>query len=280
MSLSPRPTRARLAAAALVATSVLAACQGGGTGGSDSAAAAADTAVAANEARLKQVDDSVNNLLSLLAAQTDTLKRAVEAREVRLEDMASKNPDALARLTTFVGEFRTMQATLRAKDDTIKALRLQVDSLIKERDMWKGKYEALLKRYRSLQGRATKFAETEKKTKQKLDSTTKVVDSVVTVVRTGYVLVATRQELVDKGIAGKTNRFGLGRIVLKTVDPSQLTKVNTADTKDIELGADAGKVEVLSAHPTGSYTLVGTMLKVTDPDAFWGSTRVLVVMTP
>jgi hypothetical protein len=61
-----------------------------------------------------------------------------------------------------------------------------------------------------------------------------------------------------------------------------LTKINIKETREFAIGAK--KAEIVSSHPKHSYEIVGEKtadkLVVSDPDAFWRNSKVLVIVVP
>jgi hypothetical protein len=268
--------------AASMSAAALAGCDTKPAGQTDSAVSATGGRPAPTVEQLKVFDDSVERMLGALTTATDTLKARVEVREIQLNAIAESSPAALARLGNFVADFKRMQVTLRAKDDTIQQLRRRIVALTAENRRLRRELLAVKGASEVLKGRIAKSDSSAVRTDSILKRTEAVRDSAVKKAATAYVLIEDRDELVRLGIAGKSNRLGLGRIVLKTVDPSRLQRIDIYQTRDFEIPAAAKDVEVLSSHPSGSYVIApsggGSRLRLVDPDEFWSVTKVLVIM--
>ncbi len=102
---------------------------------------------------------------------------------------------------------------------------------------------------------------------------------------TAYYVIGTKKELMERGIIDRQGAFlGMGgtKKVAGNVAYEDLTRINIYETKEFSIGGK--KAEVVSTHPNSSYELVGSKtfdkLVVSDPDAFWKNSKVLVIVTP
>lgn len=98
------------------------------------------------------------------------------------------------------------------------------------------------------------------------------------VINEGYILVADKKQLKDMGITEggflKKSKTNIGNVNL-----SKCSKVNISVFT--ELPVNAKSIKILSSVPTGSYTIKSNgnsqILKITDPNAFWSLSNVLVI---
>ncbi len=103
--------------------------------------------------------------------------------------------------------------------------------------------------------------------------------------QTGFWTVGTAKELRDKNIIDKEGAFlGLGgvKVLSEDMNLEDLTQVNIKEVKEIAIGAK--KAELVTPHPKGSYEFVEegksvTKLTISDSDAFWRNSKVLVIAT-
>jgi hypothetical protein len=271
---------ARLGLLALVVT--VSACDKGAQPAGSSGAGDKGNATVDQAAALKAVDDSVAKLLARVDSSTTSLRQEVMDQERSLELIREGNPSALAKLTTVVDQFVTMKATLKAKDDTIATLRERIRSLVAENKRLRAQIASLtgsVAARDSLLGRSDSVM---KVVDARLMETEATRDSIRKALNTRQVLIAERRELERLGIAGKTNRFGLGQTVLKKVDPSLLQTVDMTTTTSFDVPAGASKVQVLTTHGEGSFQVVpngaNSQVRIQNPDAFWAASKVLVIM--
>jgi predicted nucleic acid-binding Zn-ribbon protein len=100
---------------------------------------------------------------------------------------------------------------------------------------------------------------------------------------TGHVAYGTFQELKEKGLLTKEGGFlGLGsnKVVNNQFDEDYFTTLDIRDTKVIPLHAK--KAQVISEHPTDSYSLVEeegqiAYLQIDNPDEFWKISKYAVI---
>ncbi|MCF8465003.1 MAG: hypothetical protein K9G41_09185 [Flavobacteriales bacterium] len=101
----------------------------------------------------------------------------------------------------------------------------------------------------------------------------------------GFWTMGTVKELRDKSIIDKEGAFlGLGgvKVLSENMNLEDLTQVNIQEVKEIAIGTK--KAELVSPHPKGSYEFVEenktvTKLSISDADAFWRNSKVLVIVT-
>ncbi|MBE0661882.1 MAG: hypothetical protein IH597_05375 [Bacteroidales bacterium] len=113
---------------------------------------------------------------------------------------------------------------------------------------------------------------------------TAMIDQKIVDMNKVWYVVGERSELDDKGIIDRQGGFmGIG----KTTIPAEnfiKNEFTEADMRQItEIITNASKVEVVTAHPAGSYELVGEnpieKLVIKDPEQFWKASKYLVVST-
>lgn len=100
---------------------------------------------------------------------------------------------------------------------------------------------------------------------------------------TVYYAIGTAKELRGNGVVtkeggvagiGSVNKLNVGEL-----NKEYFTEIDKTRTQEIPVMAK--KAKLVSDHPAGSYTWVGTAekLSITDPDAFWSLSRFLVIET-
>lgn len=101
---------------------------------------------------------------------------------------------------------------------------------------------------------------------------------------TVYYIIGTKQQLRDKGIISQSGGFlGIGKKtnIASDSDLSNYTKIDARRIKHIILPGH--KTQILTSHPSSSYTLEGgadkaTALDITDVSAFWAKSKFLVIL--
>jgi hypothetical protein len=102
---------------------------------------------------------------------------------------------------------------------------------------------------------------------------------------TAYWVKGTKKDLMERKIIDREGAFlGMGGVkkVSGNVTYEDLTKINIKETREFAIGAK--KAEIVSSHPKQSYEIVGEKtadkLVISDPDAFWRNSKVLVIVVP
>lgn len=101
---------------------------------------------------------------------------------------------------------------------------------------------------------------------------------------TVYYIIGTKKQLKEKGVISSNGGFlGIGKKtkLMSDSDLSDYTKIDARRIKHITLPGH--KTEILTSHPSTSYTLEGgkdkaTALDITDASAFWAKSKFLVIL--
>lgn len=112
-----------------------------------------------------------------------------------------------------------------------------------------------------------------------------VIESEAALLHVAYYVANTSKNLMnDKIIDKKGGLLGMGKTkeLKEDFDESKFIKIDYTKTLTIMLGCK--KVEIVTNHPTESYTLEKdkdkkiVALKITDPEAFWKASKYLVIV--
>ena len=102
-------------------------------------------------------------------------------------------------------------------------------------------------------------------------------------IQSGYYIVGTSKELMEKNIISKQGGFlGMGRIPTISDDASldHFTRINILEDVSFQIGTS--KATLISSHPAHTYEFYGDKgidsLVVDDPEAFWQHTKVMVIL--
>ena len=102
---------------------------------------------------------------------------------------------------------------------------------------------------------------------------------------TAYWVKGTKKDLMERKIIDREGAFlGMGGVkkVSGNILYEDLTKININETREFVIGAK--KAEIVSSHPKQTYEIVGDKtadkLIVSDPQAFWRNSKVLVIVVP
>ena len=202
-----------------------------------------------------------------LAGEIDTIRTAIRANLGKLSRLEKERKASGQKLASFQTLADELKRSLEEKDATIATMEKTVLELGEKVRNQEG---VILAKDSIIQEKEIAI---EQKTRE---------------VNTGYVAVAGKKVLKDKGVVEKRGSvLGLGGTWQETgkYDNGVFREIDTTKEAELAIPAPAEKVRVLPGHPEESYRIVSggpgrSMLKVTDHDSFWRDSRYLVVMIP
>ena len=94
--------------------------------------------------------------------------------------------------------------------------------------------------------------------------------------------IGSRRELIDNDIISREGGFlGIGRTNRLKTDFNKDFFTRIDITRDFDITIIGENPELISSHPSNSYQFVSeddeTILRINDPDRFWGATRYLII---
>lgn len=98
---------------------------------------------------------------------------------------------------------------------------------------------------------------------------------------TAWFVFGTKDELKEQRILTKDGLFSKTKLFEKDFNKDYFTKIDIRIDKEIKLYSKSA--EILTSHPAGSYTLQRDankqfVLRISNPEAFWGTSKYLVVL--
>ena len=98
---------------------------------------------------------------------------------------------------------------------------------------------------------------------------------------TAWFVFGTKDELKNQRILTKDGLFSKTKLLEKDFNKDYFTKIDIRIDKEIKLYSKSA--EILTSHPAGSYTLQRDankqfILRINNPEAFWGTSKYLVVL--
>lgn len=195
---------------------------------------------------LRHQQDRINELDSLLSITDTTKRRSLEMLLSHLKHELSKKDGQIVKL----------RAELSNKNVDISKLREKVESQ---------------------QSIIEKQTETIDEQSHKIEQQKKVIVTQDEQLNIGYVLISTRKELTDKGIAKRRKLLNE-----KELDDYNFRKVDIRKCKELSFKARAPRI--LTDMPKNSYTLKHTgggnyVLTIVNPSSFWSVSNYLIVQT-
>jgi chromosome segregation ATPase len=156
---------------------------------------------------------------------------------------------------------------LETKDQQLQALREELD----KKDIHIAELD---ERVASLNTDVSNLQEDNSKKEQTINSQDKAL-------HTAWFVFGTRKELTDQKILSKDGLFSKTKILDKEFNKEYFTKIDIRIDKEIKLYSKSA--EIMTTHPSGSYTLQTDankqyVLRINNPDAFWSTSKYLVVL--
>ena len=156
---------------------------------------------------------------------------------------------------------------LETKDQQLQALREELD----KKDIHIAELD---EQVASLNTDVSNLKEDNSKKEQTINSQDKAL-------HTAWFVFGTKKELTDQKILTKDGLFSKTKILDKEFNKEYFTKIDIRIDKEIKLYSKSA--EIMTTHPSGSYTLQPDankqyVLRITNPEAFWSTSKYLVVL--
>ena len=280
-----------------------------------SAAQAPQQSVAEENARLKRELDEANRKLELQGQYTADATRTLNELQEHLATISSLEgevrggteegqPLTKTRREKMLGAVQQMQNEIVRQEELIAGFRKR-DEQYTERVAELGqaiakfervvatKNEEIARLRRDLETMSVRVEKLTEDSKVKeaeivqqhvaLDAERRKVDTLQREARAGGFIVASVRTLLKQQLIVQ-ERVLLSRVwkVSPALDPEKLHHIDIDTMRQLSIYAPRQKLEIISPHPPGSYTLVPespeqTLLTIIDPDRFWTTTRYLVI---
>ncbi|KGF52603.1 Cbp1 family collagen-binding glycoprotein adhesin [Prevotella amnii] len=220
--------------------------------------------------KASQIKENVQFIQQRMKENRDLIKRLEEQlRSTGFKGEAMKK--MLSQLTTQLqlkdAELRQLRSELESKnihikelDDVITVLNTDVSNLKTDKENLTNEKHALQTDKENLQLESSKKTETINTQDKQLN--------------TAWYVFGTKRELKSQGILAG------GQVLKGNFNKNYFTKIDIRVTKEVKFYSKS--VRLLTVHPNGSYTLTTDsngqyMLRVTDPQLFWSTSKYLVV---
>ncbi len=183
------------------------------------------------------------------------------------EEMKKTLAQLTSQLTQKDQELKQLRAELEAKnihikelDETITGLNTNVSNLKTDKENLTNEKKTLQTEKANLQTESNQKSETISSQDQQLN--------------TGWYAFGTKKELKAQGVLAS------GKVLQGNFNKNYFTKIDIRNTKELKLYSK--KVRLLTAHPSSSYSLSADangqyVLRISDPQTFWSTSKYLVV---
>ena len=230
-------------------------------------------AIEQNLATIKEKEHMISTLSENKSGENKTLaKERINSDINDIYALLVKNKDIIASLNR---KIKDANGQLDAFQVTVDNLISQVADRDKEIETMKGQLADMNTKVTDLSSNVATLQTTTKDQQQVIEKKTNDLN-------TAYYIVGTKQQLEAKKIISKQGGFiGLGKVpeLATNVNKNELIKIDI--TKQTTISINQNKLRMLTTHPDGSYKIDQTKDKITDititdPEAFWSESKVLV----
>lgn len=206
--------------------------------------------------KMRQNREQIEQLEQKLRESTfkgDEMKRSLESLMAQLQ----KKDKEMAELALLIEEKNT---TIAAQDEHIQAQSARItqqENTISEQN----------ENITNLNNKVDEQAAENNRKQETIDAQDKSIN-------TAFYVFGTKAELKEQGILDK------GRVLQGNFNKGYFTQIDIRNMKEIKLHSK--KVELLTSHPAGTYSLQTDVsgqyvLKISDPQRFWSTSKYLVV---
>ena len=156
---------------------------------------------------------------------------------------------------------------LETKDQQLQALREELD----RKDIHIAELD---EKVASLNTNVTSLKEDNEKKEETITSQDKAL-------HTAWFVFGTKDELKEQRILSKDGLFSKTKLLEKDFNKDYFTKIDIRIDKEIKLYSKSA--QIMTSHPAGSYTLQRDankqfVLRISDPETFWSTSKYLVVL--
>lgn len=242
---------------------------------------------------INQKDNEINDMLATFNDIQEGFRiiNAAEGKVAVIKDGESTNKSQLIR-----ENMRSIQQTMEHNRNLITKLRQQIRESSVNSEQMKATLENLVaqleekdqnlrKLQSELEQKDIHIAELDQTVnslsqdisslKEESSNKTQTITSQDKMLNTAWYVFGTKKELQDQNIYNK------GRVLQSNFNKNYFTKIDIRVDKEIKLYSKSA--QMLTSHPSNSYTLQQDgnkqyILRITNPQAFWSTSKYLVVL--
>lgn len=230
--------------------------------------------IAANINQIAEREKLVTKQTSTGGELTKPVKEQIAENIAAISELLDQNRATIARLQTSAKKLKEANVKIESLQTLIAQLQAQLDQKNAQLAALTDQVKALKVEVEAL-GHTVSNLESDK---AELQTTVAEQDAQL---HTVYYIVATDKELLEKDIIDKKGVIGRTRVVSDNASMDSFTKADDRTVERIPIGKS--KVKIVTSHPENSYMLVkGSKdvveeLVITDKEAFWKNSKILVI---
>lgn len=230
--------------------------------------------IAANINQIAEREKLVTKQTSAGGELTKPVKEQIAENIEAISELLDKNRATIARLQVSAKKLQEANVKIDALQTLIAQLQEQLDQKNAQLAALTDQVKALKVEVEALGHTVTNL----ENDKAELQETVADQDAEL---HTVYYIVASDKELQEKEIVTKKGFIGRTRVMSDNASLANFTKADNRTVERIPIGK--AKVTIVTSHPENSYMLVKGAkdaveeIVITDKDAFWKNSKILVV---
>ena len=241
---------------------------------------------------ISQKDNEINDMMTTLSDIEEGFREITEAQSRVTLAKQGEGTNTMQRVKE---NFQFIQAQMQQNKELINKLKQQVressvkggqlkkiiDNLTQQLETKDQQLQALRE---ELDRKDIHIAELDEKVATLEEDNTKKDETITAqdkAINSAWFVFGTKDELKSQNILSKDGLFSKTKVLSKDFNKDYFTKIDIRIDKEIKLYSKSA--QIMTSHPAGSYTLQPDankqyVLRITNPEAFWSTSKYLVVL--
>ena len=241
---------------------------------------------------ISQKDNEINDMMTTLSDIEEGFREITEAQSRVTLAKQGEGTNTMQRIKE---NFQFIQTQMQQNKELINKLKQQVressvkggqlkkiiDNLTQQLETKDQQLQALRE---ELDRKDIHIAELDEKVANLEEDNTKKDETISAqdkAINSAWFVFGTKDELKSQNILSKDGLFSKTKVLSKDFNKDYFTKIDIRIDKEIKLYSKSA--QIMTSHPAGSYTLQPDankqyVLRITNPEAFWSTSKYLVVL--
>ena len=241
---------------------------------------------------ISQKDNEINDMMTTLSDIEEGFREITEAQSRVTLAKQGEGTNTMQRIKE---NFQFIQTQMQQNKELINKLKQQVressvkggqlkkiiDNLTQQLETKDQQLQALRE---ELDRKDIHIAELDEKVANLEEDNTKKDETISAqdkAINSAWFVFGTKDELKSQNILTKDGLFSKTKVLSKDFNKDYFTKIDIRIDKEIKLYSKSA--QIMTSHPAGSYTLQPDankqyVLRITNPEAFWSTSKYLVVL--
>ncbi len=241
---------------------------------------------------ISQKDNEINDMMTTLSDIEEGFREITEAQSRVTLAKQGEGTNTMQRIKE---NFQFIQAQMQQNKELINKLKQQVressvkggqlkkiiDNLTQQLETKDQQLQALRE---ELDRKDIHIAELDEKVATLEEDNTKKDETITAqdkAINSAWFVFGTKDELKSQNILSNDGLFSKTKVLSKDFNKDYFTKIDIRIDKEIKLYSKSA--QIMTSHPAGSYTLQPDankqyVLRINNPEAFWSTSKYLVVL--